>query len=335
MAVPVIALTGHLGAGKTTLLNHLLSHPGARVGVVVNDFGDIPVDAGLLAGQVDEAASIAGGCICCLDDDTALDDALERLADPRLRLDAIVVEASGAAEPLALARLIRFSGVADVPLGGVVDVADAVEHDRTVDTGALPPARYAAATLVVVSKLDRLAPEERDRRLASIADRVGRRNPAATVIASDEGRIDPALVFDGSDEEDPPDELPISALLREAHRGRGDHAHAEAVSVVAGAPVDAGALVDLLEDPPAGAYRLKGVVPVRSPRGARRYAVNLVGRTIDVRRAPDGPAEEGHVAIGPHLADDARARLEAALLPAGRPFSSGLRRLERRRRLSL
>ena len=99
-AVPVILLTGYLGAGKTSLLNHLLRHPDARIGVVVNDFGDLNIDAGLVVGQVDEPFSISGGCICCLDDDTSLEDALTALAKPRLRLDAIIVEASGFAEPL-------------------------------------------------------------------------------------------------------------------------------------------------------------------------------------------------------------------------------------------
>src|SRR5215218_6180558 len=108
--IPVIALTGYLGAGKTSLLNHVLRAPGARIGVVINDFGELNVDAALVTGQIDEPASIAGGCICCLPDEGGLDAALEKLSDPRLELDAIIVEASGLADPVAIARIIRFSG---------------------------------------------------------------------------------------------------------------------------------------------------------------------------------------------------------------------------------
>lgn len=134
---PVIALTGYLGAGKTTLLNHVLRVPGARIGVVINDFGELNVDAALVTGQVDEPASIAGGCICCLPDEGGLDEALAKLADPRLGLDAIIVEASGLADPVAISRIIRFSGVERVRHGGVVDVVDAATHFDTVDQGGI------------------------------------------------------------------------------------------------------------------------------------------------------------------------------------------------------
>ncbi|PRC59257.1 cobalamin biosynthesis protein CobW, partial [Mycobacterium sp. ITM-2017-0098] len=83
-----------------------------------------------------EPASIAGGCICCLPDDGGLDVALARLADPKLRLDAIIVEASGLADPVAVSRIIRFSGVDGVRPGGVVDVLDAATHFDTVDRDA-------------------------------------------------------------------------------------------------------------------------------------------------------------------------------------------------------
>lgn len=180
--LPVIALTGYLGAGKTTLLNHILRAPGARIGVVINDFGAIDVDAALVAGQIDEAASIAGGCLCCLPDTGGLDSALERLAHPRLRLDAIVIEASGVAEPVALARHVRFSGVERVRPGGVIDVVNAADHFETVDTGGTPPARYAAASLVVINKIDRVPPEGRAARVDRIAARVHERNPLAHIV---------------------------------------------------------------------------------------------------------------------------------------------------------
>lgn len=334
MAVPVIALTGHLGAGKTTVLNHLLARPGARVGVIVNDFGAVNVDAGLVVGQVDEAASIAGGCICCLPDDGGLDDALETLTDPRLRLDAVLIEASGVAEPLALARLIRFSGAANARPGGVVEVIDAVEYDRTIDTETMPPARYSAASLFVVNKLDRIADVERETRLARFAARARERNPVAPVVPSTRGRIDPALVFDAAEDDDPLDQLPISALIREQHSGHGDHVHADAVTLPLEGAVDAGALVDLLENPPEGVYRLKGTIAV-SP--GRRYVINLVGRSIHVRPARGGEGEDVLVAIGVHLdqGEVGAALRRVASGATGESQKAGIRRLQRHRRLSL
>lgn len=71
-------------------------------------------------------------------DDGGLDDALEKLADPRLGLDAIIVEASGPADPIAISRIIRFSGVERVRPGGVIDVSDATTHFDTVDRDGTP-----------------------------------------------------------------------------------------------------------------------------------------------------------------------------------------------------
>ncbi|ROR95894.1 G3E family GTPase [Salana multivorans] len=350
--VPVVAVTGYLGAGKTSLLNHLLRRPGARLGVVVNDFGELNVDAALVAGQVDEAAAISGGCLCCLPDAGGLDDALERLAQPRLRLDAIIVEASGAAEPLALARLIRFSGVERVRPGGVIEVVDAVAHADTVDVRPEPPARYAAATLVVVGKTDLLPAGERDGVVARIRARVRERNPVAPIVVARRGAVDPALVFDAASDSDPVDELPIARLIREAASGEGeghdhggdhtghghghDHVAALAASVRLAGPVSPSELVDLLEDPPPGAYRLKGRVRVRGPRAERGYVVNVVGRSVNVARLTPPPPTGELVAIGVDLdLDAARARLAAvAEATAERPDAGGLRRLSRHRRLS-
>ncbi|MFV0433396.1 MAG: CobW family GTP-binding protein [Leucobacter sp.] len=342
--VPVIAITGYLGAGKTTLLNHLLRRPGARLGVVVNDFGELNVDAALVTGQVDEAAAISGGCLCCLPDSGGLDDALERLSHPRLRLDAIVIEASGAADPLALSRVIRYSGAERVRPGGVVEVIDAVEHFRTVDLWPDPPARYAAATLIVIGKSELLRESERERVVKRIEQRVRQRNRHAPVIVARRGAIDPDLVFDTANLDDPPDQLPIARLMREemlrtrsnANGAHDRHEHASAVSRALTGPVSPSALIDLLENPPPGAYRLKGRVRLRGARGDRGYVVNLVGRAIHVAPLDAPPGVGELVAIGMHLdAEATRAHFEAlAQAPADRPDAAGLRRVHRYRRLS-
>lgn len=334
--VPVIALTGGLGAGKTSLLNHLLRAPGARIGVIVNDFGELNVDAALVTGQVDEAAAISGGCVCCLPDTGGLDAALEKLAHPRLNLDAILVEASGVADPVALGRIIRFSGVERVRLGGIVEVVDAVEHFRTVDTHPEPPLRYSAATLVVVGKTDLLGAAEREALIERIRDRVAMRNPTAVVVVAPHGRIDPSLVFDAATSEEPDDELPLARLLREESHEHRHHAHARAVSVRLAAPVSPSALVDLLETPPPGAYRMKGRVRVRGARAERGYLVNVVGRTVHVAPLAEPPAPGEFVAIGTDLdPSTTQQRLDELVnAPATRPDGAGLRRLQRYRRLS-
>jgi G3E family GTPase len=318
--VPVIAVTGHLGSGKTTLLNHLLRRPGARIGVVVNDFGAINVDAGLITGQIDAAASIAGGCLCCLEDTGGLDEALERLTQPRLRLDAVLVEASGVAEPGALARLIRFSGAEHVRPGGVVDVVDAVEYFTTLDDGGHPPARFAVASLVVLNKVDRLPPGERDAHLARITARVREINPTVPVVTTSHSAVDPALVYDVAQAEDPDDELPIAALLRETGHHHA-HQHAAAVTVSLAAPVAPGRLVDLLEQPPTGAYRLKGTVAVTTGNRVRRYVVNVVGRQVHVASAPgaDDPTPGGASTGTPPTASPRSTRTLRTPSGAGTP----------------
>lgn len=331
--IPVIALTGYLGAGKTSVLNHVLRMSRARIGVVINDFGDINVDAGLVSGQVDEPASIAGGCICCLSDDGELDVALAKLADPQLCLDAIIVEASGLADPVSIARIVGFSGVDGVRDGGVIDVVDAAAHFDTVDRGGTAPARYGATTLVVVNKLDRVPLDDRDATVNRVERRVHERNPRAHVVGAINGGIDPALLFDAAAARDEVGQLSFrDLLLATDDTDEHDHAHADSVSVIGDGDIDPDAVLDLLEDPPAGVYRLKGTVTVRHRSVSRGYVVNVVGPSVHVTRATSRLPANCLVAIGLHLdIDQVRSRLTDVLSPVGTSASAAaMRRLQRR-----
>ena len=357
-AVPVIVLTGYLGAGKTSVLNHLLRHPAARIGVIVNDFGELNVDAGLISGQVDEPVSISGGCICCLTDAGGMEDALIAMAAPALALDAIIVEASGFAEPLILARMISRWGRSRFRLGGLIDVIDACEHFTTIDDGDLPPVRYAAVTLALVNKLDLVPEAERGPRLARIRERVHARNPRAAVLGTVLGRIDPHLLFDGAPAPETPGtsanrspdreagwqqgELPLHELFMEAYTARDeamlaeldtpvhDHIHAHAVTIEVPGAVDPDAVLDLLENLPAGAYRAKGVIAVPTGRGLRSYVVQAVGPNV-FAAVSDRPSEgSALVIIGAELDEEAARKAGTAALaqiPADNPASPGLERI--------
>ena len=108
---PVLLLTGYLGSGKTTLLNHILSNKkGIRFAVIVNDIGEINIDADLIqkggiVDQKDESlVALQNGCICC----TLKMDLVEQLTDiiRQQKFDYIVIEASGICEPAPIAQTI-------------------------------------------------------------------------------------------------------------------------------------------------------------------------------------------------------------------------------------
>ena len=102
--IPVLLLTGYLGSGKTTLLNRILSNKrGIRFAVIVNDIGEVNIDAdliqkgGVVNQQDDSLVALQNGCICC----TLKMDLVQQLYDiiAMKRFDYIVIEASGICEP--------------------------------------------------------------------------------------------------------------------------------------------------------------------------------------------------------------------------------------------
>ena len=132
--VKIVMLTGYLGAGKTTLLNHILSNDGGiRAAVIVNDIGEVNVDAGLIAdgglSETDDLIPLTNGCICCtLADDLA--NQLSDLADSG-KFDYIIIEASGICEPVPIAYTIsdfcdaeKVGGQPKLALDNIVAVVD-------------------------------------------------------------------------------------------------------------------------------------------------------------------------------------------------------------------
>nr|WP_246598029.1 CobW family GTP-binding protein [Nocardia tengchongensis] len=336
--IPVLIVAGFLGAGKTTLLNRLLRTRNARIGVVVNDFGAVNIDAMLVAGQVDAMVSLGNGCVCCAVDVSELDGLFDRLAHPKQKIDVIVVEASGLAEPRNLIRMVVNSDNPRIRYGGLVEVVDAEHFPQTRELHPELTTHLRMADLVVLNKSDRVEADALERLRSEIAELVG----PVPVYPTSRGRIDPGLLFDLPNrpagaprvgEQLSFDEL----LLDETAPDHGDHCHDgcshdhrhlhddyDSVSFTSDTDLNPRELVALLESPPSGLFRAKGVLAFAVPEDPRKFVLHMVGRHITLE--PTGwarhePRVSNLVLIGSGLdGDDVTARLRATVHAAADPL---------------
>ncbi|MFD2687687.1 CobW family GTP-binding protein [Streptomyces phyllanthi] len=307
--IPVVVLAGFLGSGKTTLLNHLLHRSGgSRIGAVVNDFGAIEIDAMAVAGALgDSTVSLGNGCLCCAVDVSELDLYLERLARPSARIDVIVIEASGLAEPQELVRMVLASANPRVVYGGLVEVVDAAEFDATREKHPEIDRHLSLADLVVVNKLDRAADGDRERVLRTVHSL----SAGAAVVPATYGRIDPEFLFDCRPSRERVGQLSFDDLYRQEegqgddegqthgdheHDGHHGHLHTvyESLSFTSEVPLGPRPLMDFLDSRPEGLYRIKGYVDFGPHDRGNRYAVHAVGRFLRFYPEPWTPGE-------PHL----------------------------------
>ncbi len=221
---PLTLISGFFGSGKTTLLNHLLARvDGRRMAVIVNDLGRVNIDAALIKGALkDLKGAIAGmlelqgGCICCSIQSDLLDALLELVED--FQPDHILIEATGAAEPMAILKTLysdNFFGVRGIDFLNVANTvtvldggnfeayfsADRVvknrrrnrlllnDHRRPLDELLID--QIECADILLINKVDLLPGPARDqfRRCLEAL------NPSAIIMECEEGAVDPNELF--------------------------------------------------------------------------------------------------------------------------------------------
>jgi len=307
--IPVTVISGFLGAGKTTLVNHLMQqHTGGRIGVVVNEFGEVGIDGQLIVAEEEALIEINNGCVCCTVRADLVASVKELLARPQDPLhggiDRLIVETSGLADPAPV--LQTFLADPDlreaVELESVVTVVDAHHfgqqlHDEIVRE------QVAFADVIVINKIDLIDQSA----LEQLEFQIRALNPTASITTANQSRVAagsllgvrrfslPALL-----------ELEPDLLDENAH----DHEHD--ASIQSCALIEAGALDpdrfnrwinQLVQERGQQLMRMKGVLHFESePRQFHFHSVHMLleGRPGRAWRA-DETRENKFVFIGRDL----------------------------------
>jgi len=304
--LPVTVIGGYLGAGKTTLVNHLLRHAaGRRIAVLVNDFGELPIDADLIEAEDGDVLSLAGGCVCC-SFGSDLMGALIKLAQRTPRPDQLLIETSGVALPGAVAASLTL--LTDVVLEAVVVLADAeTVRARAADRYLADTIerQLHAADLVILNKLDLVAPGAQ----AALRAWLGTQAPRASVIDAVHAQLPVELLLGvelaAGRRPDPARRL--SGALRSPPAVAAEALFEHIESYVA-RPVDARQLADALADPALGIVRAKGVL---RDRAGAPVALQVVGL-----RATIQPLVAMNVPCGRLVCIGLRGRLDRAAIQA-------------------
>ncbi len=172
--LPVTIVTGFLGSGKTTLVNHLLAtQHGLKIAVMVNEIGEIGIDHDLIISTGEDMLELSNGCICCsINND--LVDAIARVLQRGERLDYLILETTGLADPLPVAlTFLRPEFRGQVRLDSIVTTADAANF--SLDHFESEPARNQLryGDIILVNKGDLVgeaALDEVERKIRTIKD---------------------------------------------------------------------------------------------------------------------------------------------------------------------
>ena len=266
--VPVTLLSGYLGAGKTTVINEMLARTDVPIAVMVNDVGEINIDAALIRRQEGDTLDLSGGCVCCSLKNgflEAFDEVRQRETPP----EHVVVELSGIADPRSAASLVNTPGFVLDSIVVLVDLEQFLhfEDESSVVADAVR-AQVRAADVLLLSKGDLVDAAQQQ----AVRARLSELAPEVPIIRADSAHSIAGLV-----------NLGARRPVRELGGGTSLFDQYQTSVVPIPGTISRSELDDIVENLPPSAIRAKGIVQVET---GEVLLVQVVGHRRSIEPLP-------------------------------------------------
>ncbi|MEP0896755.1 GTP-binding protein [Leptolyngbya boryana FACHB-1624] len=191
--LPVTIITGFLGSGKTTLLNQILkNYHDVKVAVLVNEFGSINIDSQLLISIDEDMIELSNGCICCTMNGNLV-DAVYSILERRDRIDYLIVETTGLADPLPIALTFLSTELRDFTrLDSILTLVDAATFTPDHYESAIALQQICYGDIIILNKMDLVSEDQAN----ELEDFIRDVKEKARVLRTQQGYLPLSLILD-------------------------------------------------------------------------------------------------------------------------------------------